>query len=220
MLDRKNPKADLRKSYTVYLQVGLIVTLLILLGLFKIEFKPAETQQFVADEQETVKMEEIEQTKQVTKPPPPPRPPSPVEVPNDEIIEDEILDLDAELDLDAPMDLPPPPPPQEEEEDEDEIFLVVEQQPSVPGGITQQIYKHLKYPEIAQKAGIEGRVVVQFVVNENGKVVQPVVVRGIGGGCDEAAVNAIQKLNFQPGMQRGRPVKVRMTVPVVFKLQN
>jgi len=218
MLERKKPNVDLRKSYTVYLQIGLIVTLLILLGLFKFEFKPAAAQQFVAQEQETVKMEEIEQTEQVTKPPPPPRPPSPVEVPNDEIIEDEILDLDAELDLDAPMDMPPPP--EEDLEEEDEIFLVVEQQPNVDGGITQQIYKHLKYPEIAQKAGIEGRVVVQFVVNENGKVVQPVVVRGIGGGCDEAAVGAIQKLDFTPGMQRGRPVKVRMTVPVVFKLQN
>lgn len=82
----------------------------------------------VLEIQEEVFMEEVVQTKQITTPPAPPRPPVPVEVPNDEILEDEIVALDLEFDLDGPMDLPPPPPPAADV-DEDEIFIVVEQPP-------------------------------------------------------------------------------------------
>lgn len=220
MLDRKKPEADLRKTYTLYLQVGMIVTLLFMNILFNVNLQPKVPDALPQMEQETVKMEEVEQTKQVEKPPPPPRPPVPVEVPNDEIIEDEFIDLDAELDLDAPMDLPPPPPPADDD-DEPEIFFIVEKEPSVKSGdIQKELYKILKYPEMARKAGIEGRVIVQFVVDEKGNVIMLKVVRSVGGGLDEAAVSAIQKLKFSPGMQRGRPVRVQMTLPVVFKLNS
>jgi protein TonB len=217
MLERKKPEADLRKSYTVYMQVGLVITLGIMILLFKVEFK-SESQMIIQTvEQETVKMEEIEQTRQDVKPPPPPRPPVPVEVPNDEVIEEEILDLDAELDLDAPIDLPPPPPPAEEEEPD--VFVVVEKRPEIKGGM-KELYKYIQYPEIARKAGIEGRVILEFVVDERGKVSNIKVLRSVGGGLDEAAISAVQKVKFTPGMQRGRPVKVRYTLPVTFKLSS
>jgi protein TonB len=61
---------------------------------------------------------------------------------------------------------------------------------------------------------------VQFVIDERGNVNNPVVVRGIGGGCDEAAVEAVKKAKFTPGMQRGRPVKVSYTLPVTFRLSS
>ncbi|MEO1022865.1 MAG: energy transducer TonB, partial [Bacteroidota bacterium] len=162
---------------------------------------------------------DVIQTKQIETPPPPPRPPVPVEVPNDEIIEDEILDLDAELDLDGPLDLPPPPPPSDDEPEE-EVFVVVEQMPELKGGI-RGLQKKVVYPEMARRAGIEGRVILQFVVDERGEVVNPRVVRSIGGGCDEAALEALKKYGkFKPGMQRGRPVKVQFSLPIVFKLAN
>ena len=85
------------------------------------------------------------------------------------------------------------------------------------GGL-QSIQGKIKYPEIAILAGIEGRVMVTFVIDEEGNVLNPVVVRGIGGGCDEAAVEAVRKAKFIPGMQRGRPVRVQFTLPVTFKL--
>lgn len=112
--ERKLAGVDLRKSYNIILQIGLIVALLFIIGLVRINLYSAPPQAIAIEEQEEVVMEEVIQTKQIETPPPPPRPPVPVEVPNDEIIEDEILDLDAELDLDGPLDLPPPPPPSDD----------------------------------------------------------------------------------------------------------
>ncbi|HAC16610.1 MAG TPA: energy transducer TonB [Bacteroidetes bacterium] len=152
--------------------------------------------------------------------PPPPRPSTPIEVPNDEIFVDEILDLDAELRFDDPINLTPPPAPPSDDvvtEEEPEIFVVVERMPELIGGL-QTIQSKIVYPEIARLAGIEGRVMVSFVIDEEGNVLNPVVVRGIGGGCDEAAVDAVRKAKFTPGMQRGRPVRVQFTLPVTFKL--
>jgi protein TonB len=218
MIERKKPEADLRRSHTVRLQIGMALTLALFLLAFKVEFRDEQEMLQLVEEQETVKMEVIEQTTQVKAPPPPPRPQVPVEVPNEEVIEDEIIDLDADLDLDAPIDLPPPPPPADDEPEE-EIFVVVEQQPELIGGMAA-LQRGIKYPEIARKAGIEGRVYVQFVVDEQGNVLNPTVIRGIGGGCDEEALRAVAKAKFKPGMQRGRPVKVRYSLPVVFKLQG
>lgn len=216
-----NRNNTLQKNYLIGIQSGLILSLAIFIVAFKIEFRPdTESEQIVVLEQEEVYIEEVIQTKQVDTPPPPPRPPVPVEVPNDEVIDDEIVELDLEFDLDAPMELPPPPPPApSDDEEEEEIFVVVEQPPVLIGGIAS-VQEKIVYPELALKAGIEGRVIVQFVVNSNGEVVNPVVVRGIGGGCDEEAIRAVKTARFQPGMQRGRPVSVRYSMPITFKIYN
>lgn len=213
---RKSPKADLKRSYTIYLEGGLIIALLFMITAVKVTLVAEPPKPVPIDQQEIVEMEEVIQTKQIETPPPPPRPPVPVEVPNDEIIEDEIINLDAELDLDAPMDLPPPPPAQEEEED---FFVVVEQMPELDGGMGK-LQQSVKYPEMARRAGIEGRVTIQFIVNEKGNVENARVVRGIGGGCDEEALKAVEKAKFQPGMQRGRPVRVQYALSINFRLEN
>jgi len=209
---------DIRKNYFIYLQIGLLASLSIFLIAFKVNLESEEPEPVVLDQQEEVEIEEVIQTKQIETPPPPPRPPVPVEVPNDEVIEDEILDLDAELDLDGPLDLPPPPPSQDEDEEE-QIFVVVEQQPELIGGL-QQLQASVDYPELARQAGIEGRVVVSFVVNKQGEVENPKVVRGIGGRCDEEALEAVKNAKFKPARQRGRPVKVRYSLPVTFRLSS
>lgn len=214
--NRKSSKADLRTYYPIFLEIGMIIVLLVFLIATKLELPNDQAQIGLTESQEIVKMEEIVQTKHLEKPPPPPRPPVPVEVPNDEVIEDEILDLDAELDLDAPLDMPPPPPKQEEEED---FFVVVEEMPQLIGGLAG-LQKKVRYPEMARKAGIEGRVIIQFIVNEDGNVEEPRVVRGIGGGCDEEALRAVKDASFKPGRQRGKPVRVQYSLPIVFKLQN
>ncbi len=218
ILERKKPQADLRRSYVVNLQIGIIATLSLLIVLFRINFNPEVELNFEEREQDIIDMEDIVQTEQIETPPPPPRPPSPVEVPNDEIIDDDFFDLDTDLDLDGPMDLPPPPPPPDDD-DEPEIFMVVEDNPEPQGGL-EQIYRNLRYPEIARRAGIEGVVVVQFVVDAQGNVQNPRILRGIGGGCDEAAIEAIQATTWNPGRQRGRPVAVQFQVPIRFQLQN
>lgn len=224
MAIRKTEKADLRLRYPLYIELGLAVTIGLLILAFRMDLRSESTLQVTMAEQEVVQMEEIVQTSQDQRPPPPPRPPVPVEVPNDEILEDADLDLDASLDLDAPLsDLPPPPPPpptqtQVVEEPEPEIFVIVEQMPELIGGLPE-LQKQINYPEIAKKAGVEGRVIVQFVVTEQGTVADPVVVRGIGAGCDEEAVRAVQLARFTPGKQRGKPVRVKMSLPITFKLK-
>ena len=215
--ERKSAKADLKRTYNITLQVGLIAALLFMIGLVRINLYSEPPAPPPIEIQEEVVMEEVQITKQVETPPPPPRPPVPVEVPNDEIIEDDVVDLDLEFDLDGPMDLPPPPPPQEEEEED--FFVVVENMPVLQGGLGE-LQRKVKYPEMARRAGIEGRVTVQFIVNESGQVENPRVIRGIGGGCDEAALEAVKQASFTPGMQRGRPVRVQYSLPIVFRLQN
>ena len=81
------------------------------------------------------------------------------------------------------------------------------------------IQKKIKYPEIARKAGVEGRVIIQFIVNEQGNVSEAAVVRGIGAGCDEEALRVVRKARFTPGRQRGKSVKVKMSLPITFKLK-
>lgn len=211
-----------RQYYFITLQVGLILSLSTFLVLFNVALTPNDDNDLVTyNTQETVKMEEIIQTKQEIKAPAPPRPQVPVAVPNDEVFEEEIIDLNADLDITAALDLPaaPPSPPSDDKaEEEDEIFVIVEQMPELVGGIAA-LQKEIEYPEIARIAGIEGRVIVKFVIDEKGNVTNPQVLRGIGGGCDEEAVRAVKKMNFIPGRQRGMPVKVSYTLPVVFKIR-
>ena len=222
---RRGPGTDLRRDYRLTVQAGFIVSLFAITALVRAPITPGDEGFDIAlAEQETVQMEEIQQTQQVEKPPPPPRPPIPVEVPNDEILDDEELDLDASLDLDEPLfDLPPPPPtPAEEEVDEEpemEIFVVVEQMPEIIGG-SGKVYEYLEYPPIARQAGMEGLVVIQVVVNTDGNPVDPVVARSAGEVLDRAAMDAVMQLRFVPGKQRGRAVRVRMAIPIRFRLRD
>lgn len=213
--DRKKPKADLRKYYTVFMELGLVVVLLIFIVAMKVDFASEKQKVDLIDEQEVVKMEDVIQTKQKETPPPPPRPQVPVEVPNDEIIEDQNLDISADINMDEPLQMPEEPP----SDDEEDFFVAVENMPVLKGGLGG-LQRKITYPDMARKAGIEGRVIIQFIVNENGKVENPRVMRGIGGGCDEEALRVVKKAEFQPGMQRGEPVRVQYSLPITFRLQN
>ncbi|MDE2731370.1 MAG: energy transducer TonB [Bacteroidota bacterium] len=216
----KTPKADLKRTYGFFVQVGMILSLALLIVAFRMNLDRGEGIEIDQTEQVVVQMEEVLQTKQIQKPPPPPRPPVPVEVPNDEILDDIDLDLDASLDLSDPILAPPPPPPAEEEEEEEEpeIFVIVEQDPTIIGG-QEWLMNEINYPEIARKANVEGRVFLQFIVDTEGKVSDAIVTRGIGAGCDEEALRVISKATFVPGRQRGRAVKVRMSMSILFKLR-
>lgn len=215
--ERKKPSADLRKYYTIFLESGLILVLVIFLVATKMNLSSEEEDVELTEEQEVVEMEEIIQTEQQEEPPPPPRPPTPEEVPDDEVIEDSDIDVDAEFDMDEPLE--EPPPPGDEEEEEEEFFTVVEDMPELIGGIGE-LQQHIEYPEQARQAGIEGQVVIQFIVNEDGQVENAEVVRGIGGGADEEALRVVeQEAEFEPGKQRGEPVPVQFSLPITFRLQ-
>ncbi|MEX0769857.1 MAG: energy transducer TonB [Balneolaceae bacterium] len=220
--NHKNPEADLRNYYTLFLEVSLALTLVLFIGLVRVDFNIQSSKKFQLEEQEVVEMEEIIQTEHVERVPPPPRPPVPQPVPNDEIIEDVQINIDAELTLDGPMSLPAPPPQPDDEEEtekEEDFFVIVEQMPELIGGLAG-LQSKIQYPEMARRAGIEGRVYLRFIVNEKGEVENPVITRGIGGGCDEEAIRAVKQAKFKPGMQRGKPVRVQYSLPIVFRLQK
>jgi protein TonB len=219
---RKTTRADLRRHYAIYVEVGLIAALSILIAAFRLDWSPDTDFDLVMSEQEQIEMEEVQQTQQIDQPPPPPRPPVPVEVPDDEVLDDEVLDLDASLDLDQPVASTPPPPPSDdshEQEAEPEFFMAVEKMPEPIGGLEAIYQRANRYPEVARRAGVEGTVTVTFIVDVNGEVKDPVVLRGLGAGLDEIAVEAIVNTPFEPGRQRDRAVPVKMSIPITFVLR-
>ncbi len=100
-------------------------------------------------------------------------------------------------------------------------FVAYDEPPEPIGGFAA-IQQNLHYPEIARKAGIEGRVVVKVLIDENGNVADAVIVKSLGkeNGCDEAAINALKAVKWIPAKQRGQPVKVWVAMPVVFRLSK
>ena len=214
MAIEKTPKADVRAKSRRIFEISLLSALAIVIVLFT--FFPdvdAEATAMSASE-EIVNIEDIENTRQENRPPPPPRPPIPIEAPSDEAIED--IDFDTEFDIEEDV-APPPAPPKQEEEEEETYFEVVEDPPTIIGGLNE-VKKHLVYPDLAIRAGVEGTVVVLAYVSKKGFVTGTAVLRGIGGGCDEAAMDAVKKVKFKPGMQRGKAVNVKVSVPVKFRL--
>lgn len=122
--------------------------------------------------------------------------------------------------LKAKEEIAQPEPPKEEE---NKVFDVVEEQPSFPGGqgaLMQWLRDNIKYPIIAAENGIEGRVIVQFVVSKSGSISNVNVVRGVDPSLDKEAVRVVSNMpNWTPGKQNGTTVNVRYTLPVTFKLQ-
>lgn len=106
---------------------------------------------------------------------------------------------------------------------EEEVFLIVEQEAEFPGGLdalSKYLSANLTYPQEARDANVEGKVIVQFVIEKNGKVSNIKVLRDIGSGCGEEAVRVIKGMpRWKPGQQRGKPVRCQFTLPVNFQLQ-
>ena len=163
----------------------------------------------------------------VMKPPPPP-PPAVQEVEVLNVVEDNVetesIDINTEDDKETEVVIAAPVEAPVEEEEEEVVFVIVESMPEFPGG-QQALFKYLseniKYPVIAQENGIQGRVICQFVVNKDGSIVDVEVARSGGDpSLDKEAVRVIKSMpKWKPGKQRGKPVRVKYTVPVNFKLQ-
>lgn len=219
---RKNPKFDLKLHYKRIYELSLIASLVLCIVAFKFfpTFEGEKVQ--VEAAQELVQVEDVEATKQDAAPPPPPKPPIPIEAPSDQALED-IEIGDTEIDMNEEVSGPPPPPPQEKVEEEEEaepvFFVAVEEMPEPIGGI-EGIQKRIEYPEIARRAGVQGRVFVKAFVDEKGDVWKTELIKGIGAGCDEAALEAVKLTKFKPGKQRGKAVKVQVSIPILFKIQG
>ena len=123
--------------------------------------------------------------------------------------------------LKAKEEIAQPEPPKNEEENK--VFDVVEEQPSFPGGqgaLTAWLNDNIKYPVVAAENGIQGKVIVQFVVGKNGSISNVKVLRSVDPSLDKEAVRVVSNMpNWTPGKQNGASVNVRFTLPVTFRLQ-
>jgi protein TonB len=222
---KKAPAHDLTKKSGMFLNLGLTISLLIVILAF--EWPNRGDQEIIDLGQVDDNFEDIMEIPPTEQPPPPPpkvQIPEIVEVPDEEEIEEEIdVELDVEVtETTVVEDIVFTEAPEEEEVDE--IFTIVEDQPEFPGGMSAfyaYIGERMKYPSQARRMGIEGRVYVEFIVDKDGSVTNVRAVKGIGAGCDEEAERVMKNVpKFKPGKQRGRSVRVKMVLPIYFKLAN
>lgn len=224
---KKTPKANLENKKTMAILIGLVLALGIMFIAFewsKNEIKVYEDAiqgEFVEDE------EMIEVTFRDETPPPPP-PPTQETVLSDiidirENKEDiQTKDFNSEDDKNKKVVIQAPIAAPVEDPEESRIHVVVERMPEFPGGeaaMNQFINRTIRYPVIAQENGIQGRVVVQFVVNTDGKIVDVEVVRGVEESLDKEAVRVVKAMPpWNPGRQGGKNVRVKYTLPIRFRI--
>ncbi len=223
---KKSEQASLENDKLVYVLMGLVFVLSLVY--VALEWTEREVTKYEVTDTEFLFEEEVEiqQTTQETPPPPPPPAVQEVEVLNvvEDNVETESIDINTEDDKETEVVIAAPVEAPVEEEEEEVVFVVVESMPEFPGG-QQALFKYLsenvKYPVIAQKNGIQGRVICQFVVNKDGSIVDVEVVRSGGDpSLDKEAIRVIKSMpKWKPGKQRGKAVRVKYTVPVNFKLQ-
>ena len=227
MEEKKSPKANLENKKLMFMQIGLIISLIVAWLAFeyksydKREIDPSLLRQTEVVEEEMVEITKQEEMK-----------PQPVEMPKQttqlEIVDDDVevedIEINVETNQNEVIEEYVPVEVEEEEVVEAEVFTIVEQMPRFPGGdakMYEYLGKNIKYPQIARETGIQGRVFVNFVVEPDGSVSNVKVLRGIGGGCDEEAMRVVKGMpKWSPGKQRGKTVRVSYTLPVVFKLQG
>ena len=226
MEEKKSPKANLENKKLMFMQIGLVISLLIAWLAFehksydKREIDPSLLNREVVVDEEMVEITKQEEQK-----------PQPVEMPKQttqlEIVQDDVevedIEINADVDQNEVIEEYVPVEVEEEDVQEQEIFQIVEEMPAYPGGdqkLMEYVAKNIKYPQIARETGIQGRVFVGFVVEPDGSVSNVKVLRGIGGGCDEEAMRVVKNMpKWKPGKQRGKAVRVSYMLPVNFKLQ-
>lgn len=205
----KDPQADLKREYPRWLELSLVVALFLLIVLFY-AFKDFQSG-YKLEKSVDVKIETIDipKTEQFQKPPPPARPAIPIESEDEDIPEDLTIE-ETNIDFSQTISELPPPPPEEEPI---VPFAALSEKPEVITRVEPV------YPELAKKAGIEGRVVVKVLINTKGDVEKVEVLKS-HPMLDDAAIAAAKKFKFKPGKQRDRYVKVWMTIPFTFKLKK
>jgi periplasmic protein TonB len=195
-------------KYPITIRLATLGSVLILIFTFLIYPRYLGLLELENVELQEILIENIPQTQQIERPPPPARPSVPVES-EDEDIADDLTIEETDLDNFEAWDAPPPPP------EGPRVKFIPYDDPPQPLSQIRPVY-----PEIAQEAGIEGTVVVQVFIDLRGRVKDTVILKGIPNtGLDEAAISAIRKTRFRPARQRERPVGVWISIPVNFRLK-
>ena len=230
---KKSPKADLENKKSLYLMIGLVIALGITGLALSISSKP-EAGEYKPPKKETTEVEQIDNTRQDQPETPPEQQKAQAQVvtdvlnivSNDQKIETNIVFVDEANDFD---DFDIVIEEKEEEIEEEEIFVTVEEMPKFRGGGLAEfrtwVQQNVKYPQIALENGIQGNVVIQFVVGSDGKMTNFKILQSPDKTLADATIEVLKKANemkngWKPGKQRGKPVKVSFTLPVSFKIQN
>ncbi len=228
MEKKKNDKVDLEKQSSIFLEIGLIVSISLLLIAFEWTSTGFKTNEFEVNQADQAEQEIIPITRQEKPKPKPPAPPKVTEilqiVNNDVNLQDELQLEDLEADINTEVKPIDYDVQDEEDQGGGEIFFIVEDMPTFQGkdvnAFREWVAQHIKYPEIAAENGISGRVYVQFVVEPDGRVDNVKVIRGVDPALDAEAVRVVKSSpKWSPGKQRGKPVRVAYTIPIVFVLQ-
>ena len=199
---------SLKFKYPLIIRLATLFSIILLILTFLIYPRYLGLLELEDFELQEIIIENIPQTQQIEKPPPPARPSVPVES-EDEDIADDLTIEETDLDSFEAWDAPPPPP------DGPRVKFIPYDDPPQPLSSIKPLY-----PEIAQEAGIEGTVIVQVFVDKKGRVQDTLILKGIPNtGLDEAAVTAIKKTRFRPAKQRERAVGVWISIPVNFRLK-
>lgn len=229
---KKAAHADLEKSKGLNLLLGLVVALSVLFSAFQWRsFAEVKEHTFAlnqADLEDTMIVEDLKQEEPEPEPVQQPEQQIEAALPDDFKVVDndtkvaEISFVSAEEDKPLPPPAPAAPAPVEEETEE--IFEIVEEAPEFPDGgmegLNKYLSKSIKYPDIAADAGIQGRVIVQFVVERDGSPSDVKVVRGVDPALDKEAERVVKAMpKWKPGKQRGKAVRTKFTLPVQFRLQ-
>ena len=234
MKNRKAENVNLENKKTMFLLIGMVVTLMTIWVSF--EWRSYERNLMDLGQLDIDVEDEIIPITQRQKQPPPPTPPAPPEV--IQIVENEADIEEVEFESTEMEESEEIEFVEEVEEETDEIFnfAVVENKPVYPGcekyatedekfqcfnaSIIKHINKNFKFPEMARQMGIQGRIYVNFVVEKNGSISNVTIARGVDKLLDDEAIRVIKKLpKFQPAKQRGKPVRMQYTVPINAKLQ-
>ena len=226
---KKSEKANLENKKLLFVEIGLIISLLIVYIAF--EWTSKETNMSILeDNTEILVEEEIISTNMETPPPPPAAPKIPVLSDQIDIVDDEIeleddMFMNLEDDSSLGVEIMDYVEVEEEVVEEEAIpFQLVEEKPSFQGGDANQFSKwvnsRLVYPEIAKENGVQGRVTLQFTVEKDGSVTKVKVLRGVDPSLDKEAVRVVSMSpKWKPGKQRDRAVPVTYTFPVIFQLR-
>lgn len=222
METKKYPTADLRKWSGTLLHLGLATSIGFSLLAFEWKSYPDGPLKQIHSNQEN--WDDLDIPISIQAPPTPPQQVAPVIIAKPDDIQIDDLDLQIDINTDEKTAIPDvildevPP----KVEIADEIVDFTEVQASFKGGMDawyEYLRKNLNYPSSARRIGIEGTVIVRFVINKDGSVQDVQVMRSIGGGCDEEAIQVIENSpNWNPGKMGGLPVRSRMAMPIKFKL--
>jgi protein TonB len=229
LLDLKRDRDSFQNSHVnMFFAIGLVLSLLLTITAFEWKFYD---DMIITDlgSSDISRFEETLEIPNTSQPPPPPpsnnQPPVIKEVEDEVILEEIKLNIDAEMtENTAVAEVIYVPEVDLEEEKAEEIFTIVEQRPEPIGGM-RAFYKYvadaMEYPAIAKRNHIQGKVYLRFVVDKDGSIANVEVLKGIGAGCDEEAVRVVESApKWTPGKQRGRSVKVYMTLPLIFVLKD